>query len=230
MKPIKIMIADDHSIIRDGFQTILELQEGFEVVGTARNGRTAVELASAAKPDVVLLDLHMPDMNGLEAAKLIKGSHPSMQILILTSQHDDELIIKAMIAGASGFILKDWETADIVRAIQAVASGQLVMPNSIAGKLSEGFARLETQRTEMTEDDIARLANRQPWEKLDAQFSARERQIIYLLLQERSNVEIAESLHLSVGTVKNYISLIFKALGASGRSEAARLIKERFDT
>jgi len=230
VKLIKIIIVDDHSIIRDGFQTILELQEGFEVVGTAKNGRTAVELTSSARPDVVLLDLHMPDMGGLEAAKRIKSSHPSVHILILTSQPNDELIIEAMIAGASGFILKDWDTADIVRAIQSVASGQLVMPSSIAGKLSEGFARLQTQRTEMKEDDIARLADRQPWDKLGAQFSARERQIIYLLLQERSNADIAESLHLSVGTVKNYISLILKTLDAASRSEAARLIKQRFDT
>ena len=141
-------------------------------------------------------------------------------MLILTSQPDDELIVQAMMEGASGFLLKDWETDDIIRAIKSVVSGQMTLPARISARLSEGLSRLHKQQSRLDEDEIMRRNERLPWERLDVSFSLRERQIICLLMQEHTNSDIADLLHLSVGTVKNYISTVYKALGVSSRAEA----------
>ncbi|MEF3302893.1 LuxR C-terminal-related transcriptional regulator [Paenibacillus sp. GYB003] len=124
-------------------------------------------------------------------------------MLILTSQPDDELIVQAMMEGASGFLLKDWETDDIIiRAIKSVVSGQMTLPARISARLSEGLSRLHKQQSRLDEDEIMRRNERLPWERLDVSFSLRERQIICLLMQEHTNSDIADLLHLSVGTVK----------------------------
>ncbi|MCI3921151.1 response regulator transcription factor [Paenibacillus sp. TRM 82003] len=230
MTPIKILIADDHPIIRDGLRTILELQEDLKVVGTASNGQTAIQMAEAMQPDVILMDLYMPDLNGIEAAKQIRERLAQTHILIITSQPDDEMIIQALIHGASGFLLKDWETDEIVRAIRAVFSGQLLIPSLVSSKLSENLSHSAPHpQTRLDEEEIARQSERFPWDLLDGSFSQRERQIVYLLQRGFSNTEIAVHLHLSIGTVKNYISSIYKTLDVTSRPEAVQIIRSKLD-
>lgn len=127
--PIKILIADDHPIVRDGFQKLLELTDGFEVIGTAENGKQAVRLVLLHHPDVILLDVYMPEMNGLETIQEIRALHSEARILLITSHPDDELVIQALLNGANGFLLKEWKTERIVSAIQ----NSLKRANGLAG-------------------------------------------------------------------------------------------------
>lgn len=225
-KPLRVIIADDHPIVRDGFQTILQLQEEIEVVGTAADGETVVKLAETKQPDVILMDLYMPKMNGIDATKQIRKCVPHVSILMMTSEPDDDRIMQALVEGASGFLLKDWDTEDIIQAIHAIKKGQSILPVHISTKLA---SILHTQQNNPTEEEISLTAEQFPWGPWQEKFSEREKQILILMLEGRTNALMAELLHLSLGTVKNYISSIYKSLGVSDRAEAIKIMQDLQD-
>lgn len=227
-KTITVLIVDDHPIVRDGLSTILGLREEIEVVGTASRGQTALQMAAQMKPDVILMDLYMPDMNGIEATKQIKKNNHHSHILILTSHLDEEIIMQALFEGVSGFLLKDWETEDIVNTIKSTLSGQLILPASISSKLSNHLSKQYKKIPKISEDDVTHQVNSYHWDQLDRQLSFREKQIIVLMLNNYGNIEIAQMLHLSVGTVKNYVSSIYKTLNVTNRNDAIDCLKNRY--
>lgn len=224
MKKIKVAVVDDHPIVRDGLKTILDLQERFEVVGTADNGKSAVELATHKQPDVILMDIYMPVMNGLDAVQEIKRQYPDMHVLLITSQPDDDNITKAIIFGVSGFILKDWETEEIVQTIDAAISGRMVLPSLASQSIAEGLAGRHQTTPIHSENKVIELTNQQSWGQWDRVLTIREKQIALLLLSHFSNEEIANTLFLSIGTVKNYLSTIYKTLGVTGREDAKQAL------
>ncbi len=227
---LRIVIADDHPIVRDGFHTILDLQEGMSVTGTASDGHTAVKLAESEQPDVVLMDLHMPGMDGIAATRQIRRLVPHTHILIITSQPDDDRIIQALQAGANGFLLKDWDTEEIIRVIYAVKNGQLILPAQITAKLQASLDEQPNSLSEeLSEEEIHASAEGLPWGDWQEVFSAREKQIIFLLLEGRTNSQMAELLHLSVGTIKNYISAIYRSLKVEDRAQAIEVLKRKLE-
>ncbi|MCH1624589.1 response regulator transcription factor [Ferdinandcohnia quinoae] len=199
MKPIKIGIVDDHPIIRDGFKTILEIQDEFLILGTAKNGEEAIKLAES-QPDVMLMDIQMPIMDGIEATKIIKKMNPTICILMLTSNSTGQEVIEAISSGASGFLLKDWETAKIIHSIKEALFGNFPFPWST----SSPSAKVKSIS----------------WNQLPFPLSSREREIATLLILGYKNEQIASELFLSVGTVKNYITGMYKKFGVKSRRSA----------
>ncbi|WP_164667939.1 response regulator transcription factor [Virgibacillus doumboii] len=217
MKNIAIGIVDDHPIIVDGFKTILELQDGYHVIGTASNGREAIDLAKKT-PDIMLMDIQMPLMNGIEATRRIKKSHPEICIIMLTSYTHGNDVIEAIAQGASGFLLKDWETEEIIRAIrEALANKSIQIPSSAADSITDLVNKGHVSSTKDLYDTT--------WDGLDIHLSEREKEIAYLIAERYTNEQIAEELYLTLGTVKNYITSLYKKLNVSTRSEAIKILK-----
>lgn len=145
MKPIRIIIADDQPLMRDGLKTVLELEKDFEVAGIAKNGYEAIQMADNLKPDVILMDIRMPELDGVESVKAIKEKHPDVKVLMLTTFNDEDYIIQALAAGASGYLLKDIEVDSLVGSIRNACSNNLVLPPLVAAKLAEGLIVLVEQ-------------------------------------------------------------------------------------
>jgi DNA-binding NarL/FixJ family response regulator len=200
-RPLRVVVADDHPVFLGGLRLLLDTAPGLECAGMATTGAAAVELAGRVRPDVVALDLHMPGLNGVEAARAITAAAPSVAVLMLTMLDDDESVFAALRAGARGYLLKDAEPADIVHAIHAVASGSAVFGPRVAYRIMEHFA------VSRTVDDLADL-------------TPREREILRFLADGRTNAAIAAQLHLSPKTVRNHVSSIFAKLHVTGRAEA----------
>jgi NarL family two-component system response regulator LiaR len=198
---IRILIADDHPVVRNGLRSFLETYPGIEIVAEAENGAQAVELAGEHVPDVVLMDLLMPEMNGIEAIERIKSVSPSTRIVVLTSYPDDEYLFPAIRAGALGYLLKDTEPEALVEAIRAASLGQAALHPAVAARLRE--------------DAVGR--------KIEpaADLSARELEVLRLIARGRSNKEIAEALTLAEGTVKSHVSNILSKLHLAHRTQAA---------
>jgi len=202
---MKILICDDQAIVRDGLRMILRLEDELEIVGVASNGVEAVELATLYQPDIVLMDLKMPIMNGIEATRQITKSHPQIKILVLTTYDADEWVFDALQAGAMGYLLKDTPHEQLVAAIRGTAVGQNFVDPNIAGKLISRVAyKPVTQPPKWLED-----------------LTKREVDVLRLIAQGKSNQEISETLFISVGTVRNYVSNIFTKIGVSDRTQAA---------
>jgi len=199
---IRVVVADDHPLFRDGLRTLTSLEEGLELVGEAANGADAVALALELDPDVVVMDLHMPDLNGIEATRRIVEARPGVGILVLTMFEDDDSVFAAMRAGARGYLLKGARHDDVVRAIQSVARGDAIFGPSIAARVIDFFSRP--------------AAPPQPFPEL----TAREREILELIAQGRSNTEIAGHFVLSPKTVRNNVSSIFTKLRVADRAQA----------
>lgn len=209
MKDIKVLLVDDQTILRDGLQLLLEAEKDIKVVGAAGNGREALEKAAEQHPDVVLMDIRMPEMDGVEAAKQIKQLYPQMVIIMLTTFDDDDYVIKAMTYGASGYLLKDIDSVKLIQAIRDGMSGSIILPGRIAQKITSRLSGDTPRKTVQTDD-----------------FSERERDIIRLLVAGKSNNEIAEVLFLTVGTVKNYLSQIYMKLNVNDRTKAVLVLKQ----
>ena len=210
---INIMIVDDQALLRDGLKTVLELEEDLTVCGMARNGLEAVELADRLKPELVLLDIRMPEMDGVECVKIIKEKHPGIKIIMLTTFNDDEYIMKAIANGADGYLLKDIEVEKLVDAIHDAYSGKMIMPPAVYAKLAEGLGRLNSPKKEAAE-------------KLPMDLSDREREICSMMVQGFNNKQIAMALYISEGTVRNYISSIYSKIGIGDRTRAVLYLKE----
>jgi DNA-binding NarL/FixJ family response regulator len=204
MASVRILIADDHPLVRSGMRALLGAAEDVEVVGEASTGEEAVTLAASVQPEVIVMDLAMPGINGIEATRRIMLAHPQMRILVITLFEDDDSVFAALRAGARGYILKDANEVEVLRAIRAVSSGDAIFSPTIAQRLIDFFAAPRPAQAALPFPDL----------------TEREREILTLIAQGRSNTEIAQTLVISLKTVRNYISSIFSKLQVADRSQA----------
>jgi DNA-binding NarL/FixJ family response regulator len=204
--------VDDQELVRAGFCVILDAADGIMVVGEAGNGQDAVAQAQAHAPDVVLMDIRMPGMNGLEATRLITGSRPESKVVMLTTFDFDEYVYEALRAGASGFLLKDAPRRDLIAAVRAAAAGDALLAPSVTRMLIEAFAR--------------RPPAMAPSPSALASLTARERDIVRLIARGRSNAEIAADLVVSEATVKTHVGHVLAKLGLRDRVQAVILAYE----
>jgi NarL family two-component system response regulator LiaR len=202
---IRVLIADDHYVVRQGLAALLVPRNGMEVVGEAATGREAVDLARTLKPDVILMDMIMPEMDGPQAIALIKQENPTARILVLTSFGESKQVTAAVQAGALGYLLKDSSPDDLLHAIHSVHRGNLVLPQDLAQKLMQP----------------------QPAATALDQLTERETDVLRLLAQGQSNQEIARNLNISMTTVRSHVSSILMKLGVSNRTQAALVARER---
>ena len=214
MKKIRVLIVDDQMLMRQGLQTLLDLENDIQVVGQASDGTEAVAIVAQTKPDVVLMDVRMPRLNGVEATRQIRGQTPQTQVIILTTFDDDEYVFEGLRAGAMGYLLKDVSAEDLTDAIRRVARGEALIQPSIARKVVSEFARLGAE-TKKTEANVL----------LDP-LSERELEILKLIAQGMSNREIAATLFITEGTAKNHISNILSKLGVRDRTQAVLRAQE----
>ena len=210
--PIRVLVVDDQELVRSGFCVILDAADGITVVGEAANGEAAVRAAAAHHPDVVLMDIRMPGMDGLEATRLLARSEPAPKVVMLTTFDLDEYVYEALRAGASGFLLKDSPRADLIAAVRIAAAGNAMLAPTITRRLIEAFAR----RPPETTPSPARLAT----------LTARERDVLLLLARGRSNAEIATALFVSEATVKTHVGNLLAKLGLRDRVQAVILAYE----
>ncbi|MBN1535813.1 MAG: response regulator transcription factor [Anaerolineales bacterium] len=204
---VRVLICDDQDIVREGMHAILKTSPEMEVVGVAGDGAEALELISQTRPDVVLMDLKMPIMNGIQATQQIRTRYPEVRVLVLTTYDADEWVFDAIRSGAAGYLLKDTPREALIEAIKGTAMGKTHVDPNVAGKL---FTQV-SKTPGMVDTTIA--------DKL----SERERQVLSLLAGGLSNADIAAKLYLSEGTVRNYVSAIFSKLDVSDRTQAAVL-------
>lgn len=205
---IRVLICDDQAIVCDGLEAILSTDGDIEVVGLAANGAQAVELAQKTKPDLVLMDLKMPGMNGIQATRAIREQLPDTRVLVLTTYDADEWVFDAIRSGAAGYMLKDTPRDRLIPAIKDTVAGKTHVDPVVAGKLFRHIAQESVGQPEST---------------LAAELSEREREVLQLIANGFSNAEIAQKLHLSDGTVRNYVSALFAKMGVSDRTQAAVL-------
>lgn len=204
MEPLRVLIADDHPLFRHGLFALLKASPDFEVVGEATSGEEVVTMAAQLQPDVILMDIHMPGGNGIEATRRILHTSPNIRILIITMFEDDASVFTAMRAGARGYVLKDAQKADMLAAIQAVGRGEAIFSPAIATRLIDFFA---APRPAVPPQAFSELTER-------------EREILDLIAKGHSNTEIATRLVLSPNTVRNYVSNVFSKLQVADRAQA----------
>ena len=208
VKPLRVLVVDDHDIVRKGLVMLMSRQEDLLVVGEAGTAEEAVDMARGLSPDVVVMDIRLPDGTGIEACRDIRAENPDVKVLMLTSYSDEEAVMGSIMAGASGYLLKEIRSQEIVQAIRQVGAGQsLLDPKVTAGVL-------ERVRRGSDDDPIAQLTDQ-------------ERRILDSIAEGKTNREIAEEVHLSDKTVKNYVSSILGKLEVSRRSQAAAYLADR---
>lgn len=215
---LRIIIADDQTLMRDGLQTILQLEDDIEVVATAENGEEACQLTLQLRPDLVLMDIRMPVMNGIEAVKKLHEQAPDTKVLMLTTFDEDDYIIEALASGAVGFLLKDIPTNKLLQAVRDAAKGEMMLPSSVAVKLANRLASPAAHRPA--------APGRMRGKTADLKFTEREMSIIALMVEGRTNRDIAQLLFMSEGTVKNYISTIYDKIGTNDRTQAVIWLKD----
>ncbi|HUV09096.1 MAG TPA: response regulator transcription factor [Spirochaetia bacterium] len=219
MARIKIVLVDDHKIFVESLKTLLEAKaDDFKVIGLAYNGFEAIRCVEKENPDIVLMDVRMPEMNGVEATRHILGKHQEMKIIMLTTFDDDEYVYDALNNGALGYLLKDVPPMELIAAIRAVNEGAAMISPPIVKKL------VRKNDPKRKEDDDGNMDLTEMWETL----TTREKEIFKLILEGFDNSEIAETLFLSEQTVKNYISHIYEKLGAKNRLQLIRIGKSPF--
>ncbi len=202
---LRVIICDDQAIIRDGLEMLLKLERDIQVVGLAQDGAEAVEMASNTPADLILMDLKMPGMTGVEATRRIRAQNPTIKILVLTTYDDDEWVFDAIRAGASGYLLKDTPREKVIEAIRGTATGKSYVDPVVAGKLLDQVANEQVRPSRAIADKL----------------SGRETEVLRLLARGFSNTDIAGQLHLSEGTVRNHVSAIFSKLDVADRTQAA---------
>jgi DNA-binding NarL/FixJ family response regulator len=204
MEPLRVVVADDHPIFRDGLRMLLTSIPEFEVVGEAANGAEVIQLAASLQPDVIVMDLHMPELNGIEATRRVVEASPHVGVLVLTMYEDHDSVFAAMRAGAKGYLLKGADQAEIVRATHAVGSGEAIFGPAIADRVLRYFSASRGVDPGL------------PFPEL----TDREREVLGLIAQGQSNQSIAQGLVLSHKTVRNHVSNIFAKLQVADRAEA----------
>ncbi|MCG9966478.1 response regulator transcription factor [Pelotomaculum terephthalicicum JT] len=208
MKRIKVLITDDHTLIREGLRKILSTEEAIEVVGEAEDGQQAIEQAIKIKPDVILMDITMPKVNGIEATRIIKNKYPEIGIIALTIHDQEEYLFELIKAGASGYVLKDIRSDVLVQTIVGVARGESFIPPSMTTKIFAEFSRLSSRHAQ---------------DALPQGLTRREVDVLRLVAHGESNRNIAQKLYISEKTVKNHLTNIFQKLGVIDRTQAALL-------
>ncbi len=210
MDTIRVLIADDHQLFRDGLKALLLSAPDTEVLGEAATGKEAIQLAAESQPDVILMDLQMPDMDGIEATRHIVRTNPHLNVLMVTMFEDDSSVFAAMRAGARGYVLKGAKHDEMLRAIRAVSSGEAIFSPTIAARLMSFFAASRSVIPEETFPDL----------------TDREREVLNLIARGDSNADIAQALTISVKTVRNHVSNIFSKLQVADRAQAAIRARE----
>jgi DNA-binding NarL/FixJ family response regulator len=208
---IRVVVVDDHQIVREGLASLLGALDRIEVVGTAADGREAVHVVAEATPDVVVMDIQMPRLDGIEATRMITGRHPGVRVVMLTMNEDDETVLSAIRAGASGYLLKGSGADEVATAISAAASGGMVFGASLAARVATYFSG--PPRVEAAPEPFPDLTDR-------------ERDVLRLLAAGKSNDAIAAELYVSNKTVRNAVSGVYAKLHAAGRAEAIITARE----
>ena len=211
-KPIRLLLVDDHEVVRLGLRTLFEEAGGFQVVDEAGTLSAAIAEAGRLTPDVVLMDVKLPDGSGVEACRAIRAAQPATRVLFLTSYADDDAVLATILAGADGFLLKDVSGDDLLRALRKVAGGQSILDGAVTQRV---LARVKT------------LSNSEAEKKEDA-LSPQEQKVLALVAEGKTNKEIANALALSEKTVGNYLSNIFQKLQVTRRAQAAVYYTKRF--
>jgi DNA-binding NarL/FixJ family response regulator len=207
---IRVLLVDDQALFREGLHTLLSVQPGLEIVGEAGNGEEALRLAATLQPDVILMDMQMPVLDGPAATRQLKSRQPGIKVIVLTTFDDDESVFEGLRAGAVGYLLKDTPSARLVEAIRMAARGESFLEPSVAAKVVAEFARLSPR----------------PAETLAEPLSDREIEVLRMIAGGSSNREIAAGLVIAEGTVKNHVTNILAKLGVTDRTEAAVKAKE----
>jgi len=211
MTDIRVVVVDDHQIVREGLASLLGALDGLEVVGTAEDGRDAIHVVAEAAPDVVVMDIQMPHLDGIEATRMITGRQPGVRVVMLTMNEDDETVLSAIRAGASGYLLKGSGADEVQTAIRAAAAGGMVFGATLAARVASYFSGALQQQ-----------AAPEPFPDL----TDRERDVLRLLAAGKSNDAIAGELYVSNKTVRNAVSGIYAKLHAAGRAEAIITARE----
>jgi DNA-binding NarL/FixJ family response regulator len=204
---VRVLIVDDQTVVREGLAAILSTDAEIEVVGLAADGREALDLVPEAQPDVVLMDLKMPVLNGVQATQRLRQAYPQVRVLVLTTYVADEWVFDAIRAGAAGYLMKDTRRDDLIAAVKGTATGKSYLDPAIAGRVMQ--------------QAVSSPPATAPSEPQTEALTERELQILHLLAQGYSNPEIAQRLHLARGTVRNYVSVVLQKLGVSDRTQAA---------
>jgi two-component system, NarL family, response regulator NreC len=204
MKKLRILLADDHIVMRTGLRALLERQPNLEVVGESENGRNAIELAASLKPDVVIMDIGMPVLSGIEATKTIVTEHPTTAIIILSMHADESYVMRALKAGARGYLLKDSAPADLMSAIQAVSQSKSFFSPKVSRILAEDYVRVLKQKGGVDSYDL---------------LTSREREILQLLAEGKANKEVATTLSISPYTVETHRKHILEKLNLHNPAE-----------
>jgi len=211
---VRVMLVDDHEVVRQGLRALIETDQGMTVVGEADGVQSAVERAGLTRPDVIVMDVRLSDGSGIEATREIRGQHPEIKVLMLTSFADDDALFASIMAGASGYVLKQVKSNDLVRSIRAVADGQSLVDPSMTGAVLD---RLRKGRDLLKDEKLARL-------------SPQEERILALIAEGKTNREIGDAIKLAEKTVKNYVSTILTKLEVARRAEAAAYLARHTTT
>jgi two-component system, NarL family, response regulator LiaR len=203
--PIRVLIADDHAVVREGLRTFLSLQDDIEVVGDAPDGEQAIALAERLAPDVVMMDLVMPRLDGVAAMRELRRRIPGARVVILTSYLDDERLLPALRAGAAGYLLKNVDPQQLVRAIRAADAGEAIIDPAVAARLVDALGEEAAQAPDVAEPDL----------------TPREREVLALLARGYANKRIALELGVAEKTVKTHVSHVLAKLGVADRTQAA---------
>jgi DNA-binding NarL/FixJ family response regulator len=211
---IRVLLVDDQALFREGLETLLSVHKDLQVVGQASNGQEALEVATKVKPDVILMDVRMPILDGVRATYLLKEALPQCRVIVLTTFDDDEYIFDALRTGAVGYLLKDVASAQLVEAIRAASRGESILEPSVAAKVIAEFTR------------VSRLVPLAQMEQLVDPLSERELEILGWIARGASNKEIGDQLFIAEGTVKNHVTHILDKLGVRDRTQAALKARE----
>jgi len=209
--PLRILVVDDHEVVREGLVSSLDRRDGFQVVGQAGSVAEAIAAAARLVPDLVVMDVRLPDGSGVEACREIRSQHPDTHVVMLTSYPDEEAVLSAIVAGASGYLLKETRMRDLVHALETVGAGGSLLDPAVTGKVLE---RVRRMAHDDQDDELARL-------------TVQERKILLLVAEGKTNREIASEVFLSDKTVKNYVSSILSKLDLQRRAQAAAFVARR---
>ncbi|RME87177.1 MAG: DNA-binding response regulator [Anaerolineae bacterium] len=205
MNKQRILLVDDHEVVRLGLKTLLERHSQFEVVGEASTAREAIEMVDRLEPEVVVMDIRLPGKSGIEACEEIVKKHPDTKVIMLTSYAEDEMLFSAIRAGASGYVLKQIGSDDLVKALEAIARGEALLDPAVTQRVFQEVRRA------VKEEEASAFAH----------LSQQEKHVLLLVSEGKTNREIAKALYLGEGTVRNYVSSVLSKLGVNNRAEAA---------
>lgn len=220
-RPVRILVADDHPPMRSAFTAILAYGRGLEVVGEARDGREAVLKCEELRPDLVLMDLSMPEMDGIEATREVKERLPTTVVLVVTAHEDEDLMLRAIRAGAAGYVLKGDEPSRLIATVREAMSGESPMDQRLAGRLLRRLAAEESLADRSADRSAPATEGRGPKQTPPARLTPRELEVLGRVVAGKTNRLIAQELHMSLSTVKRHLERICSKLGVSDRTQAA---------